>query len=112
MSIAIILCVGRGNQQGSGSAGAPSQFAGASRSQQQVVVKVECVQKQSIYGYAGDQLLPFLKLTLSIPRAMASCKRVLEQGFNFAGVLASPVYVYNAVLLRKYLPFKGFLSQS
>lgn len=83
----LFLCLVRGNQQGSGSAGAQSQVSGASRSQQQVVVKVECVQKQSIYGYAGDQLLPFLKLTLSIPRAMASCKRVLEQGFSFAGRL-------------------------
>lgn len=79
------VLVARGNQSSWSGSQQSGAGTGGSRSQQQAVVRVECTQKQSIYGYAGDQLLPFLKLTLSTPRVMASCKRVLEQGFTFSG---------------------------
>ena len=38
-----------------------------------------------IYGYHGNRKIPFLKITVAIPRLIASTKRLLEQGFACPG---------------------------
>lgn len=43
------------------------------------VLVVELVQKQSIYGYAGESFIPFLKITVALPKLVAPCKRLLEK---------------------------------
>ncbi|KAK0090917.1 hypothetical protein PV325_000083 [Microctonus aethiopoides] len=46
---------------------------------QETVHAVEIVYKQNLYGYTGDQLSPYLKITLAVPRLIAPCKRLLEK---------------------------------
>lgn len=38
-----------------------------------------------IYGYHGNRKIPFIKITVAIPRLIAPAKRLLEQGFNCPG---------------------------
>ena len=38
-----------------------------------------------IYGYHGNRKLPFLKITMALPRLIAPAKRLLEQGFTCPG---------------------------
>ena len=37
-----------------------------------------------IYGYNSQTRQPFLKITVALPRLVAPCKRLLEQGFQFS----------------------------
>lgn len=46
---------------------------------QEAVLGVELVYKQSMYGYGGKDKLPFLKITVAVPKLIAPCKRLLEQ---------------------------------
>lgn len=46
---------------------------------QEAILAVELVYKQSMYGYGGEKKLPFLKITVAVPKLIASCKRLLEQ---------------------------------
>lgn len=47
---------------------------------QDAILAVELVYKQSVYGYGGNDKLPFLKITVAVPKLIAPCKRLLEQG--------------------------------
>ena len=38
-----------------------------------------------IYGFRGNRKIPFLKITMALPRLIAPAKRLLEQGFQFEG---------------------------
>ena len=38
-----------------------------------------------IYGFRGNRKMPFLKITMALPRLIAPAKRLLEQGFQFEG---------------------------
>lgn len=49
------------------------------------VLAVDYVIKESIYGYHGNRKIPFLKITVAIPRLIAPTKRLLEQGFTCPG---------------------------
>ncbi|XP_076450505.1 DNA polymerase delta catalytic subunit-like [Babylonia areolata] len=49
------------------------------------VLAVDYLMKESIYGYHGNRKLPFLKITVAIPRLIAPAKRLLEQGFQCPG---------------------------
>ncbi|KAL4224603.1 DNA polymerase delta catalytic subunit [Mactra antiquata] len=49
------------------------------------VLAVELVSKESIYGYHGNRKIPFIKITVALPRLIAPAKRLLEQGFNCPG---------------------------
>nr|KAG5686080.1 hypothetical protein BaRGS_030695 [Batillaria attramentaria] len=49
------------------------------------VLAVDYVIKESIYGYHGNRKIPFLKITVAIPRLVAPAKRLLEQGFTCPG---------------------------
>ncbi|KAI8780966.1 DNA polymerase delta catalytic subunit [Biomphalaria glabrata] len=51
----------------------------------QAVLAVECVERESIYGYHGNKKSLFLKITVAIPRLIAPCKRLLEQGIQISG---------------------------
>uniref|UniRef100_A0A2C9M9B8 DNA polymerase n=1 Tax=Biomphalaria glabrata TaxID=6526 RepID=A0A2C9M9B8_BIOGL len=51
----------------------------------QAVLAVECVERESIYGYHGNKKSLFLKITVAIPRLIAPCKRLLEQGIQIPG---------------------------
>uniref|UniRef100_A0A0C9RL22 DNA polymerase delta catalytic subunit n=1 Tax=Fopius arisanus TaxID=64838 RepID=A0A0C9RL22_9HYME len=43
------------------------------------VLAVEIVYKQNMYGYSGEEKIPFLKITVALPRLVAACKRLLEK---------------------------------
>ncbi|XP_011645822.1 DNA polymerase delta catalytic subunit isoform X2 [Pogonomyrmex barbatus] len=45
---------------------------------QETILAVEVVYKQSMYGYEGHNKLPFLKITVAVPKLIAPCKRLLE----------------------------------
>lgn len=49
------------------------------------VLAVDYVMKESIYGYHGNRKVPFLKITVALPRLIAPAKRMLEQGFVCPG---------------------------
>lgn len=51
---------------------------------QEAILAVELVYKQSMYGYEGEKKLPFLKITVAVPKLIAPCKRLLEQGTVYA----------------------------
>ena len=48
----------------------------------QAVLAVECSNKESIYGYHGNRSIPFLRITMALPRLIAPAKRLLEAGFR------------------------------
>ncbi|XP_052225251.1 DNA polymerase delta catalytic subunit-like [Dreissena polymorpha] len=52
---------------------------------EQAVLAVDLVNKESIYGYHGNKKVPFIKITVALPRLIAAAKRLLEQGFNCPG---------------------------
>ncbi|KAK2158176.1 hypothetical protein LSH36_175g04050 [Paralvinella palmiformis] len=49
------------------------------------VLAVEYCLKESIYGYHGNKKMPFLKITLAVPKLVPAAKRILEQGFTCPG---------------------------
>ena len=49
------------------------------------IQSVELVQKQSIYGFSSVESQAFLKISLFNPNHMASLKRIIESGIEFAG---------------------------
>ncbi|XP_071104876.1 DNA polymerase delta catalytic subunit-like [Haliotis cracherodii] len=51
----------------------------------QAVLAVDCVIRESIYGYHGNRKIPFLKITVALPRLIAPSRRLLEQGFVCPG---------------------------
>ncbi|KAK2170976.1 hypothetical protein NP493_1118g00000 [Ridgeia piscesae] len=51
----------------------------------QAVLAVEVQHKESIYGFRGNRKMPFLKITMALPRLIAPARRLLEQGFQFEG---------------------------
>ncbi|XP_066592819.1 DNA polymerase delta catalytic subunit [Prorops nasuta] len=46
---------------------------------QETVLAVELVEKQSLYGYSGDETIKFIKITLPLAKLTAPCKRLLEK---------------------------------
>ena len=44
------------------------------------VLNVDMVQKSTIYGFQGNTKIPFIKVTLAIPKLVAASKRLLEKG--------------------------------
>lgn len=55
---------------------------------QEAILCVTLVQKQSIYGYNGEDKTTFIKVTVTIPRLLAAVKRLMEKeiimpGFDF-----------------------------
>ncbi|XP_060084003.1 DNA polymerase delta catalytic subunit-like [Ylistrum balloti] len=54
---------------------------------QSAVLAVDMMNKESIYGYHGNRKVPFLKITVALPRLIAPAKRLLEQGFTCPGYL-------------------------
>ncbi|KAM4531546.1 DNA polymerase delta catalytic subunit [Odontesthes bonariensis] len=47
------------------------------------VLAVDITRKESMYGYHGQRILDFLRITMAMPRLIAPAKRLLEQGFKF-----------------------------
>lgn len=58
----------------------------------QAVLAVEIVQKESIYYYHGNHKVPFLKITVTLPRLIAAAKRLLGEGKVFVRDIGTPVY--------------------
>ncbi|XP_033123470.1 DNA polymerase delta catalytic subunit-like [Anneissia japonica] len=52
------------------------------------VLAVDLESKESIYGYHGNKKLPFLKITVAVPKFIAPARRLLEQG----SLNLSPMY--------------------
>lgn len=46
---------------------------------QEAVVGVTIVEKQSIFGYHGEDKFPFIQITVTLPRLVAAVKRLLEK---------------------------------
>lgn len=49
-----------------------------------------------IYGYHGNKKVPFLKITVAIPRLIAPAKRLLEQGFTCPGYSSNGFQAYES----------------
>ncbi|CAG5897641.1 unnamed protein product [Menidia menidia] len=47
------------------------------------VLAVDITRKESMYGYHGQRVSDFLRITMAMPRLIAPAKRLLEQGFKF-----------------------------
>ncbi|KAH0626687.1 hypothetical protein JD844_001794 [Phrynosoma platyrhinos] len=62
----------------------------------QVVLAVEICNKQSMYGYHGENLIPFLKITMAMPRLIAPAKRLLEQGLRCGNLGVHHYQAYEA----------------
>ncbi|KAJ6654838.1 hypothetical protein lerEdw1_006527 [Lerista edwardsae] len=62
----------------------------------QAVLAVEICQKQNMYGYHGEHLLPFLKITMAMPRLIAPAKRLLEQGLRCGTLGVNHYQAYEA----------------
>ncbi|MEE6482709.1 hypothetical protein FKM82_013321 [Ascaphus truei] len=48
----------------------------------QAVLAVDICMKENMYGYHGKRIIPFLKVTMALPRLIAPAKRLLEQGLH------------------------------
>ncbi|GCB59989.1 hypothetical protein scyTo_0014091 [Scyliorhinus torazame] len=59
----------------------------------QAVLAVDICLKENMYGYGGNTKMPFLKITMALPRLIAPAKRLLEQGFRFG---STPVCNYQS----------------
>ena len=46
---------------------------------QEAILNVEIIEKQSIYCYAGEELVKFIKITVVLPRILAAVKRLLDK---------------------------------
>ncbi|KAI8903729.1 DNA polymerase family B-domain-containing protein [Gorgonomyces haynaldii] len=57
-----------------------------SRQEGDVVLSVEMVQKQSIYGYHGPEKQLFLKITVRLASFISACKRQHLEGFHVDGL--------------------------
>lgn len=44
------------------------------------VLAVDVVSRENIYGYHGNRKIPFLKITMALPKLIAPAKRLLETG--------------------------------
>ncbi|VDD80869.1 unnamed protein product [Mesocestoides corti] len=53
---------------------------------QELVLKVELEEKESIFGFHNKVKSKFLRITLSLPRFIATARRILENGFAFSAV--------------------------
>ncbi|KAF6734513.1 DNA polymerase delta catalytic subunit [Oryzias melastigma] len=47
------------------------------------VLAVDITRKENMYGYHGQHIMDFLRITMAMPRLIAPAKRLLEQGFKF-----------------------------
>jgi len=46
----------------------------------EAVLNVELMQKSSMYGFHGNEMSAFIKMTLCVPKLIAAAKRLLEKG--------------------------------
>ncbi|ROT70834.1 DNA polymerase delta catalytic subunit isoform X2 [Penaeus vannamei] len=56
------------------------------------VLAVDLTKKESIYGFHGNKKVPFLKITLALPRLIAAAKRLLGEGKVFVSDIGTPAY--------------------
>ncbi|KAL1116276.1 hypothetical protein AAG570_005771, partial [Ranatra chinensis] len=63
---------------------------------QEPVTLVEIVYKQSIFGYSGEDMKKFLKISVALPRLVATTKKVLEAN-NFCDLFSD----------HNYMPFES-----
>ncbi|XP_024939550.1 DNA polymerase delta catalytic subunit isoform X2 [Cephus cinctus] len=54
---------------------------------QEAVLSVELVKKQTMYGYAGEEKMLFLKITVALPKLIAPCKRLLSKETVYAAFI-------------------------
>ncbi|KAM4651111.1 DNA polymerase delta catalytic subunit [Discoglossus pictus] len=59
----------------------------------QAVLAVNICMKENMYGYHGKRIMPFLKITMALPRLIAPAKRLLEQGLRCGNL---PTHCYQA----------------
>lgn len=57
-------------------------FPGNKDEIQEAVLMVEIVQKQTVFGFWGEELENFLKITVALPKLVAGAKRLLEKVRN------------------------------
>lgn len=70
----------------------------------QCVASAEVLLRSSIYGYTAGGHREFLRITLRSPAHVAPARRLLEEGFEFAGkATALPTYESNIPFLVRYM---------
>nr|BAO20824.1 DNA polymerase delta catalytic subunit [Thereuonema tuberculata] len=52
----------------------------------ETVLAVEITLKENMYGYHGNRKVPFLKVTMALPRLIAPARRLLNDGINIPGL--------------------------
>ncbi|KAG8430271.1 hypothetical protein GDO86_018107 [Hymenochirus boettgeri] len=62
----------------------------------QAVLAVDMCKKESMYGYHGKRAIPFLKITMALPRLIAPAKRLLEQGLRVGNLPTHSFQAYEA----------------
>ncbi|XP_018024640.2 DNA polymerase delta catalytic subunit-like [Hyalella azteca] len=56
------------------------------------VLAVDLVSKESIYHFHNNKKVPFLKITVALPRLIAACKRLLGDGKVVVADIGTPPY--------------------
>ena len=63
----------------------------------EAVLNVSMLQKSSIFGYQGNLMSTFIKITASVPKLIAPAKRLLEKGdVNVPGIGGLTVKAFEA----------------
>ncbi|XP_061199933.1 DNA polymerase delta catalytic subunit-like, partial [Neopsephotus bourkii] len=66
------------------------ELRGSREGLSRAVLGLELCHKQSLLGYQGAQLSPFVKVTLALPRLVPPARRLLEQGLRWGGLGVHP----------------------
>lgn len=56
------------------------------------VLDVQLLNKSTIYGFQGNKLSPFIKITVAVPKLIAAAKRLLERGEVTARGITTATY--------------------
>ncbi|GAB6033248.1 DNA polymerase delta catalytic subunit [Chamberlinius hualienensis] len=60
----------------------------------QAVLAVDIVIKEDIYGYQNKGKIPFLKVTVALPKLIAACKRLLDRGLVPLTVISNTAWMF------------------
>ncbi|OMH84304.1 DNA polymerase delta catalytic subunit [Zancudomyces culisetae] len=60
--------------------GAGAAFHGNSTKETQAVVRIETMNKESLYGYNGGKKVPFWKIFMRLPKLVTPARRLFERG--------------------------------
>ena len=79
-----------------------SKTASAAGRSRPIVLGVEVVMSQSLMGYHGSALAPFLKITVCIPKQIPDLRDILERGLVWHGTVM-PTYESNILFPLRFM---------